>query len=46
MKKHIKAIGSYSKGQFYKDTAHLEIGVPYLAFVYTNAVLVKKIDNS
>ena len=39
-------IGSYSKGQFYKDTAHLEIGMPYLAFVYTNAVLVRKIDNS
>ena len=45
-KKRIQAIMSYSKGQFYKDTAHLEIGMPYLAFVYTNAVLVRKIDNS
>ena len=46
IKRKRTAIGSYSKGQFYKDTAHLEIGMPYLAFVYTNAVLVRKIDNS
>ena len=39
-------IGVYPKGQFYKDTAHLEIGMPYLAFVNTNAVLVRKIDKT
>ena len=40
------SIGVNPKGLFYKDTAHLEIGMPYLAFVYTNAVLVRKIDKS
>ena len=39
-------MGVCPKGQFYKDTAHLEIGMPYLAFVYTNAVLVRKIDKT
>ena len=37
-------IGLYPKGQFSKNTVYLERGMPYLAFVYTNAVLVRKID--
>ena len=32
------------KGQFSKNTAYRERGMPYFAFVYTNAVLVRKID--
>ena len=28
----------------FKNTAYLERGVPYFAFVDTNAVLVRKID--
>ena len=36
----------HSKGQFYKNTAYLERGMPYFAFVSTNAVLVSKIDKS
>ena len=35
----------FSKGQFFKNTAYLERGMPYFAFVSANAVLVKKIDN-
>ena len=27
-----------------EDTAYLERGMPYFAFMYTNAVLVRKID--
>ena len=33
-----------SKGQFFRNTAYLERGMPYFAFVDTNAVLVRKID--
>ena len=36
----------YPKGQFYKNTAYLERGMPYFAFVATNAVLVRKIDKA
>ena len=36
----------HSKGQFYKNTAYLERGMPYFDFVSTNAVLVSKIDKS
>ena len=36
----------YSKGQFSKNTVYLERGMPYFAFVSTNAVLVSKIDKS
>ena len=32
----------YSKGQFFSNTVYLERGMPYFAFVDTNAVLVKK----
>ena len=35
---------SYPKGQFCKNTVYLERGMPYFAFVSTNAVLVRKID--
>ena len=42
----MRSIELYPKGQFNKDTAYLEIGMPYLAFVYTNAVLVRKIDEA
>ena len=35
-------MGVYPKGQFFKNTAYLERGMPYFAFVSTNAVLVKK----
>ena len=34
----------YSKGQFFKNTVYLKRGIPYFAFVTTNAVLVRKID--
>ena len=37
-----RALGSYPKGQFYKNTVYLERGMPYFALVDTNAVLVKK----
>ena len=37
-------IGLYPKGQFFKNTAYLERGMPYFAFVDTNAVLVRKND--
>ena len=40
------ALERHSKGQFYKNTAYLERGMPYFAFVSTNAVLVSKIDKS
>ena len=40
------ALERYSKGQFCKNTVYLERGMPYFAFVDTNAVLVKKIDKS
>ena len=39
-------MGVYPKGQFFKNTAYLERGMPYFAFVSTNAVLVRKIDKS
>ena len=43
-KKHLP-LQSYSKGQFCKNTAYLERGMPYFAFVSTNAVLAGgKID--
>ncbi len=32
----------YSKGQFFSNTVYLERGMPYFAFMATNAVLVKK----
>ena len=35
-------LGSYPKGQFCKNTVYLERGMPYFAFVDTNAVLVRK----
>ena len=38
------AIGLYPKGQFSKNTVYLERGMPYFAFVATNAVIVRKID--
>ena len=34
----------HSKGHFFKNTVHLERVVPYFAFVYTKAVLVRKIS--
>ena len=37
-------LGSYPKGQFCNNTVYLERGMPYFAFVATNAVLVRKID--
>ena len=40
--KNRKALGSYSKGQFFKNTVYLERGMPYFGFVSTNAVLVRK----
>ena len=33
----------HSKGQFF-NTVYLKRGMPYFAFVATNAVLVRKID--
>ncbi len=39
-------IGLYTKGQFFKNTVYLERGIPYFAFVSTNAVLVRKIDKT
>ena len=41
-----RSIGLYPKGQFSKNTVYLERGMPYFAFVDTNAVLVKKMDES
>ncbi len=32
----------HTKGQFYKNTVYLKRGMPYFAFVSTNAVLVRK----
>ena len=43
-KEKSKSLGSCPKGQFCKNTVYLERGMPYFAFVSTNAVLVKKID--
>ena len=34
----------HAKGQFCKNTVYLKRGMPYFAFVDTNAVLVSKID--
>ena len=34
----------HSKGQFCVNTVYFERGMPYFAFVSTNAVLVRKID--
>jgi len=45
-KKRAPLLERHSKGQFYKNTAYLERGMPYFAFVSTNAVLVSKIDKS
>ena len=39
-------LGLYPKGQFCKNTVYLERGMPYFAFVDTNAVLVRKIDKA
>ena len=36
----------FSKEQFCKNTVYLERGMPYFAFMDTNAVFVKKIDKS
>ena len=36
----------HSKGQFFKNTVYLKRGMPYFAFVGTNAVLVRKIDKA
>ena len=44
--KKSRALGSYPKGQFCKNTVYLERGMPYFAFVSTNVVLVKKIDRA
>ena len=41
-----RSLELYSKGQFSKNTVYLERGMPYFAFVSTNAVLVSKIDKS
>ena len=38
-----EALERHSKGHFFKNTVHLERGVPYFAFVSTKAVLVRKI---
>ena len=43
-KKETTPLGAYPKGQFCKNTVYLERGMPYFAFVDTNAVLVRKID--
>ena len=40
--KRAESIELYSKGQFFSNTVYLERGMPYFAFVDTNAVLVKK----
>ena len=45
-KKKELQLGSYPKGQFCKNTVYLERGMPYFAFVDTNAVLVRKIDKT
>ena len=42
--KKTRLLGSYPKGQFCKNTVYLERGMPYFAFVDTNAVLVRKIE--
>ena len=44
--KKSKPIGASPKGQFSKNTVYLERGIPYFAFVGTNAVLVRKNDKS
>ena len=36
----------YPNGQFCKNTVYLERGMPYSAFMYTNAVLVRNFDKS
>ncbi len=38
-----ESLEHHSKGQFCKNTVYLERGMPYFAFVDTNAVLVRKI---
>ena len=43
-KKYTVPIGVCPKGQFSKNAAYLERGMPCFAFVHTNAVLVSKID--
>ena len=43
-KKGQRQLERHSKGQFCKNTVYLERGMPYFAFVSTNAVLVSKID--
>ena len=40
-----EAIGASPKGQFSKNTVYLERGIPYFAFVGTNAVLVRKMTS-
>ena len=45
-RKILNAIGASPKGQFSKNTEYLERGIPYFAFVGTNAVLVRKNDKS
>ena len=42
--KKSKPLASGAKGQFCKNTVYLERGMPCFAFVNTNAVLVRKID--
>ena len=42
LKRNTVAIERCSKGQFFSNTVYLERGMPYFAFVDTNAVLVKK----
>ena len=44
IEKSTSALEYRSKGQFCKNTVYLERGMPYFAFVDTNAVLVRKID--
>ena len=45
-KKKSSPIGASPKGQFSKNTVYLERGIPYFAFVGTNAVPVRKNDKS
>ena len=46
LKEKRQSLGSYPKGQFYKNTVYFARDIPYFAFVDTNAVLVRKIDKT
>ena len=41
-----RLVNTFHKNKHKKNTVYLERGMPYFAFVDTNAVLVSKIDES